>query len=107
MTAIFVVLRVFIGWSTPDRGSPIEGASTDSPSVPGTVQVQVVASIAAADRVERRVAPIPSNVAALFELIQRDGSVTFAADEVDIVATPAREFDPEEVDVITAQRPEP
>lgn len=86
----------------PKRG--LAGAAPDTP-VATPVSVRVVAEIKPVEQRPRsRTAAVPASERALLQLLERDGSVLFASDEVEVVATPAREFRAEEVEVITSRR---
>lgn len=102
-TLIFVAARLCVGLGA-DSDGPTAGlaaghvSSAESPRV--VVEIQSVATA------KKRPHRVPSTESELLELLRRDGTVLFTAEEADVVEVPAQEFSLEEVGVITvAPRP--
>lgn len=100
-TAVFFVVQIFLSFSGQSTSDRIAAASADAPS-PVPVQVRVVAEIQPLEK-KATTAAVPDTEEALFELIERDGTVTFGSEEVDVVETSEREFEAIEVGVIRAR----
>lgn len=101
-TALFFVVQLGASFTADEGTTAISGAGAETPTaIP--VTVRVVAEIHPLERPTKAVSAVPTTEAALFELIERDGAVIFDAEEVDVVATPEREFEPAEALVIRAR----
>ncbi len=99
-TAVFFAIQLGLSLTAEDTTNSVSAAAADAPSaVP--VKVRVVAQIEAASKAAPAT-PVPTTEHELFELFDRDGAVTFAAEEVDVVATRFRKFETSEVEVIRA-----
>ncbi|MEL6184215.1 MAG: hypothetical protein AAFU79_06290 [Myxococcota bacterium] len=97
-TLVFVGARLCVGLGASPEG-PAAGlaaghvSSAESPRV--VVKIRSVASA------KKRPHRVPSTESELLELLRRDGTVLFTAEEADVVEVPAQEFSLEEVGVIT------
>lgn len=98
---LFFAAHVFLNFSEAPDARSVAGAGQNGP-VARPVSVRMVAEIKPTSAQVRRV--VPESEAALLELFRRDGAVLFSAEEVEVVATPERRFEPDEVGVITAGR---
>ena len=101
-TAIFFAVQLVLAFTSDGGGERIQAAAADAPAAT-PVSVRVVAEIHPLERPTKAAAKVPETEEALFELIERDGAVIFASDEVEVVATSEREFDAAEVTVIRAR----
>ena len=99
-TAVFIVLKLVLGGDDRVVTDAIAGAAAQGP-INAPVKVRVVAEIRRADETRRPTRSVPPTEADLLRMLEQDGSVVFFSDEVEVVATPEREFTPREVQVIT------
>ena len=99
-TALFFAVQSILAFSTPRQAVTVEAAAADTPS-PTNVKVRVVEQIRPLDSRARTPTRVPLTEQALLELFHRDGAVVFFQDEVEVVETSEKEFDPE---VITLRK---
>lgn len=99
-TALFFGIQAFASFSTPRSNTNVEAAAAETPK-PTNVKIRVVEQIRALDARARAPTRVPTTEEELLELFQRDGAIVFFQDEVEVVETSEREFDPE---VIRLQR---
>lgn len=101
-TAAFFALKLLVGGDDRVVTDAVAGAAAQGP-VTAPVKVRVVAEIRRADDSRRLIRAVPPTEADLLKMLEQDGSVVFLSDEVEVVATPEREFTPREVEVITPE----
>jgi hypothetical protein len=101
-TAVFFALKLFLGGEDRVVTDAVAGAAAQGP-VTAPVKVRVVAELQRADDARRLTRAVPPTEADLLRLLEQDGSVVFLSDEVEVVATPEREFSFGEVEVITSE----
>jgi hypothetical protein len=100
-TALFFGIQAVVSISSPRPNSTsVEGAAAEAPKAMN-VKVRVVEQIRPLDARARTPKRVPTTEQELLELFQRDGAIVFFQDEVEVVETSERKFEPE---VITADR---
>lgn len=99
-TACFFAIQAVISLSTPRESTNLEAAAAAAPN-PTNVKVRVVEQIRPLDARARKPTPVPNTEAELLELFHKDGTVIFFQDEVEVVETTEKAFEPE---VITLRK---
>jgi hypothetical protein len=99
-TGLFFAIQAFVSFSSPRSTGNVEAAAAETPK-PMNVKVRVVEQIRPLDARARIPTRVPTTEEELLELFRRDGAIVFFQDEVEVVETSEREFDPE---VITLDR---
>lgn len=100
-TGLFFGLKLLTSASDPlITTEGISGAGAQTPVAMPT-QVRVVAELRRADVAVRAKRAVPNTEADLMRLFEQEGTVTFLAGEVEVVATSAPEFAPTQIDVRT------
>ncbi len=99
-TGLFFAAQAVLSLSAPRPAVNLEAAAADAPT-PMHVKVRVVEQIRSLDARGRIPTQVPTTEEALLELFHRDGAVVFFQDEVEVVETSEKEFDPE---VITLRK---
>jgi hypothetical protein len=99
-TALFFAVQIALSLTSPRPSTSVEGAAADAPNATN-VKIRVVEQIRPLDQKVRTPKQVPTTEAELLELFGRDGAVVFFQDEVEVVETSEREFDPE---VITLRK---
>ena len=99
-TGLFFLLQAILAFSNPHPTRNLQAAAAETPS-PTHVKVRVVEQIRALDARVRTPTRVPTTERELLELFHRDGAVVFFQDEVEVVETSEKKFDPE---VITLRK---
>lgn len=102
VTALFFGLKLAMGAGGAAVDSDqVAGAGAETPVAMPT-QVRVVAQLHRADVAPRPKRVVPKTEADLLRLLAQEGTVTFLSDEVEVVATSAPEFEPQQVHIDTS-----
>lgn len=102
-TLIFFASQLFIAqMRDAPKGGVHAAAAEAGRRVP--VEVRIVSQIRPLEDSAKPTTRVPPSETEFFDLLERQGCVVFSASEVENIGTPERQFRPEEVGVITADK---